>query len=145
MLACDLIVVARDARLGIPEVKRGLCAAAGALLYLPKRVPYHLAMELALTGEPISGQRAGELGLVNRVTEPGEALEEALQLARAIARNAPLALEASKQIIASTFDWSSEEAWSKQGEIAGPVLDSEDAREGARAFVERREPLWTGS
>lgn len=142
MLACDLIVVARDARLGIPEVTRGLCAAGGALMFLPKRIPYHATMELALTGEPISGERAGELGLVNRVTEPGRALDAALELAGLIAKNAPLAIEASKQIIASTFDWDSGEAWGKQGEIAGPVLVSEDAREGARAFAERREPVW---
>src|SRR5436305_12957223 len=95
-LACDLIVAARDARFGIPEVKRGLVAAAGGLLRLPRRIPYHLAMELALTGEPVDAPRARELGIVNRLVEPGEALASAHALAAQIARNAPLALSAAK-------------------------------------------------
>src|SRR3954452_1823327 len=91
-LACDLIVAARGARLGIPEAKRGLIAAGGALIRLPKRIPYHLAMELALTGDPIDAERAHELGIVNRLTEPGGAVDAALELAAAIAKNGPLAL-----------------------------------------------------
>ncbi len=98
-LSCDLIVAARDARLGIAEVKRGLIAAGGALFRLPQRIPYHVAMELALTGEFIDGERAHALGLVNRVAEPGHALEAALELANQIAQNAPLALAASKRIV----------------------------------------------
>ena len=144
MLCCDLVVAARTAQLGIPEVKRGLCAAAGGLMNLTKRIPQAAARELALTGDPIDGDRAAELGLINRAVEPGAALTEALSIAQAIARNAPLALAASKKIIQSTFDWDSSEAWARQGEIAGPVLDSEDAKEGARAFTERREPVWRG-
>ncbi len=143
-LACDLIVAARGARLGIPEVKRGLVAAAGALLRLPRRIPYHVAMELALTGDPIDAERAAELGLVNRLAEPGEAVEVALALARQIAANGPLALAASKRILVEAPGWSLEEQWTRQGEIAGPAIASEDAREGSRAFTEKRAPVWRG-
>ena len=143
-LACDLIVAARDARLGIPEVKRSLVAAGGALLHLPKRIPYHLAMELALTGDPIDAARGYEIGVVNRVAEPGQAVAAARELAAAIARNGPLALDASKRILRSTLDWPEAEAWQRQGEIAGPVFGSEDAREGATAFAEKRDPVWRG-
>jgi enoyl-CoA hydratase len=143
-LACDLIVAARDARFGIPEVKRGLVAAAGALLRLPRRIPYHLAMELALTGEPIGAERAAEIGIVSRLTEPGEAVAGALELAALIARNGPLAIDATKRIVAAAADWPAGEAWERQGEIAGPVFTSEDAREGATAFAEKRAPVWRG-
>jgi enoyl-CoA hydratase len=143
-LSCDLIVAARDARVGIPEVKRSLVAAGGALIRLPKRIPYHVAMELALTGETIGAERAHELGIVNRLSEPGAAVDAALELAAAIARNGPLALTASKKIVASAPDWTEAEAWQKQGEISGPVFGSEDAREGAVAFAEKREPVWKG-
>jgi enoyl-CoA hydratase len=143
-LSCDLIVAAKDARLGIAEVKRGLVAAAGALIRLPKRIPYHAAMELALTGEFIDGARAYELGLVNRATEPSQALDRALELAEQIAQNAPLALKASKQIISHAQDWDEQTAWRNQDEIALPVMTSEDAREGATAFAEKRPPEWQG-
>jgi enoyl-CoA hydratase len=137
-LACDLIVAARDARLGIPEVKRGLVAAGGAL------IRYHLAMELALTGDPIDAERAYELGIVNRLAETGGAVDAALELAGEVARNGPLALRASKRIVEQAGDWTQSEAWDKQGEIAGPVMVSEDAREGAIAFAEKRDPQWRG-
>jgi len=143
-LSCDLIVAARDARIGIPEAKRGLVAAAGALIRLPKRIPYHVAMELALTGDTIVAERAHELGIVNRVTEPGAAVDAALELATQIARNGPLALAASKKIVASALDWGEAEAWEKQGALTGPVFASEDAREGAIAFAEKRDPVWKG-
>ncbi|HEU4979002.1 MAG TPA: crotonase/enoyl-CoA hydratase family protein [Solirubrobacteraceae bacterium] len=143
-LACDLIVAARGAKLGIPEVKRSLVAAGGALLRLPRRMPYGLAMELALTGETITADRAYELGVVNRLAEPGQAVAAALELAAQIAKNGPLALRASKQILESQWDWSEAEFWTKQGEISGPVFGSEDAREGAVAFSEKREPRWQG-
>jgi enoyl-CoA hydratase len=143
-LACDLIVAARDAKVGIPEVKRGLVAAAGALIRLPKRIPYHLAMELALTGEMIGAERAAELGIVNRLAEPGGALDAARKLAAEIVANGPLATAGSKRILAAAVDWTEAEAWERQGEIAGPILASEDAREGATAFAEKRPPVWRG-
>ena len=143
-LSCDLIVASREARFGIPEVKRSLVAAAGALLRLPKRIPYHLAMELALTGDPIGAERAQEVGIVNRLAEPGAALDAAIELAGQIVQNAPLALIASKEILQKATDWTEAEGWSKQGEISGPVFTSEDAREGATAFAEKREPVWRG-
>ncbi|MEX2194200.1 MAG: crotonase/enoyl-CoA hydratase family protein [Thermoleophilaceae bacterium] len=143
-LACDLIVAARGAKLGIPEVKRSLVAAGGALIHLPRRIPYHVAMELALTGDPIDAERGAQLGLVNRLAEPGGAVDAALELAEAVARNGPLALDASKRLLRESLDWSEEEAWRRQGEIAGPVLVSEDAREGATAFAEKRDPVWRG-
>jgi enoyl-CoA hydratase len=143
-LGCDLVVAARGAKLGIPEVKRSLVAAGGALRQLPRRIPYGVAMELALTGDPISAERGYELGLVNRLAEPGGAVDAALELAAAIAPNAPLALRASKAILQRQFGWSDGEFWEKQGEISGPVFGSEDAREGAIAFSEKRDPVWKG-
>lgn len=143
-LACDLIVAAKGARLGIPEVKRGLVAAGGGLLRLPRRIPYHLAMELALTGEPILAQRAFELGLVNRLAEEGAAVDVALQLADQIATGAPLSLIASKRIIERQQDWSAQEMWERQDEISAPVFVSQDAIEGSKAFAEKRLPSWRG-
>ncbi len=143
-LACDLIVAAENARLGIPEVKRSLVAAGGALLRMPRRIPYHVAMELALTGEPIDAQRAHELGLVNRVAPAGEALAAALTLAGQIAANAPLALIASKRIVSEQGDWSTAEMWDQQDAISEPVFGSEDAIEGSKAFAEKRAPVWRG-
>ena len=144
-LACDLIVAGRNAKLGIPEVKRSLVAAGGALLRLPQRVGYGAAMELALTGDTIDAERAHGLGLVDRVAEPGGAVDTALELAAAISRNGPLALAATKEILKSQRDWSEDDFWAKQGEISGPVFGSEDAREGAVAFSEKRDPVWQGS
>jgi enoyl-CoA hydratase len=143
-LACDLIVAARGAKLGVPEVKRSLVAAGGALLRLPRRIPYHLAMELALTGDPILAERAAEVGLVNRLAEPGTAVEVALGLAEEIAVNAPLALIASKRILEEQWDWSAADMWDAQSAISDPVFTSEDAREGATAFAEKRPPVWRG-
>ncbi|HWK15876.1 MAG TPA: crotonase/enoyl-CoA hydratase family protein [Solirubrobacteraceae bacterium] len=143
-LACDLIVAARGARLGIPEVKRSLVAAGGGLLRLPRVLPRGIAMELALTGDPITAERGYELGLVNRLAEPGESLAAALELAGQIAPNAPLALAASKRILNESVDWADADFWARQGEIVGPVMSSEDAREGATAFAEKRPPVWTG-
>jgi len=143
-LACDLIVAAKGAKLGIPEAKRSLVAAGGALLRMPKRMPYHVVMELALTGDPQPAERFEEFGLVNHLAEPGSALEVALELAGRIAGNGPLALIATKRILQEQFDWSSEEMWDRQGAISGPVFASEDAKEGAAAFKEKREPVWQG-
>jgi enoyl-CoA hydratase len=143
-LACDLIVAAEGAKLGIPESKRSLVAAGGALLRLPRRMPYHAVMELALTGETLPAERFHALGLVNRIAAPGAAVDVALELAEEIGRNGPLALIAAKRILQEQFDWSADEMWEKQGAIAGPVMTSEDAKEGASAFKEKREPRWQG-
>ncbi|HEY1522088.1 MAG TPA: crotonase/enoyl-CoA hydratase family protein [Solirubrobacteraceae bacterium] len=143
-LSCDLIVAARGARLGIPEVKRSLVAAGGALLRLPRVLPRTVAMELALTGEPIDAERAYELGLVSRLADPGEALSVALELAETIAANGPLALAATKRIMTEAVDWPDSEFFARQGEITAPVMSSEDAREGATAFAEKRPPMWRG-
>jgi enoyl-CoA hydratase len=143
-LACDLIVASRGARLGIPEVKRSLVAAGGALLRLPRVLPRNVAMELALTGEPMLAERGYELGLVSRLSEPGDAVARALELAEAIAVNAPLALAATKRILTESPDWPDDEFFPRQREIVDPVMQSEDAREGATAFAERRDPVWRG-
>jgi enoyl-CoA hydratase len=143
-LACDLIVANVDAKFGIPEVKRGLAAAAGGLVRLPRQIPQRLAMELALTGNFISAGRAYEMGLINRVVE-GDALDGALELAATISANGPLAVAASKQVIREQQDWSQDEQWTRQQAITGSVFMSSDAREGAAAFAQKRAPNWTGS
>jgi len=143
-LACDLVVAAENARFGLPEVKRGLVAAGGGLLRLPRRVPYHLAMEWALTGEYISAERAAQVGLVNRLVAPGTAAAEATGLARAIAANGPLAVAATKRIIVESAEWPREEQFARQRAISEPVRASADAREGALAFREKRAPRWQG-
>ena len=144
MLACDLTVAARNAQFGIPEVKRGLAAAAGGLLRLPRVIPQRIAMELALTGDMISAERAAQYGLVNILTEPGEALAEAKKLAARIIANAPLSVAASKRVINEQRDWPLGEMFARQQEITAPVLASADAREGAAAFAEKRKPDWKG-
>lgn len=141
-LACDLIVAAREAQLGIPEVKRGLVAAAGGLFRLPKRIPYNLAMQLALTGEPIRAERAYQLGLVNEICETGAALEGAVNLARRICVNLPAAVGVSKAIIVRTLDQTEAEAWETQTDLARTVLRSADALEGASAFADKRSAKW---
>jgi enoyl-CoA hydratase/carnithine racemase len=143
-LACDLIVAANDAKFGIPEVKRGLVAGAGGLIRLPRRIPSGIAMELALTGDPLPAADAHRLGLVNSLTEPGAALDGARALAARIAVNGPLAVAVTKQVIIEQQDWDMADAWARQGPMIGPVFSSEDAREGARAFAEKRPPSWKG-
>ncbi|MFJ9390474.1 crotonase/enoyl-CoA hydratase family protein [Nocardioides sp. NPDC101246] len=144
-LACDLVVAAEDSMLGLPEVKRGLVAAAGGVLRLPRRVPYGIAMEMVLTGEPMAAAQAREWGLVNRVAPSGAALETARELAAAVAANAPLAIRAAKRIVVESADWSAEEEFVRQRVHTDPVRSSADAAEGARAFVEKRDPVWSGS
>jgi len=142
-MACDLIVASTGAQFGIPEAKRGLAAAAGGLIKLPRQIPPRIAMELALTGDFIGAARAYELGFVNRVTE-GPAIDEARTLAERIAANGPLALIASKAVISQSHEWSDAEMWDKQQAIVAPVFVSADAREGATAFAEKRKPNWQG-
>ncbi|MFF7945681.1 crotonase/enoyl-CoA hydratase family protein [Streptomyces griseorubiginosus] len=143
-LACDLIVAAEDARFGLPEVKRGLIAAGGGVIRLPKRVPHHLAMELLLTGEPVDGRRAGALGLANRVTATGQAVPEALRLAEQLAGNAPLALAAVKRVVRAADGAPDAEAFAFQRGEMKTLMASADVREGMTAFAERRPARWTG-
>ena len=143
-LACDLVVAARDATFGIPEVKRGLAAAAGGLLRLPRMIPQRIAMEMALTGDMVPAERMYAYGLVNELVEPGQALAAATALARRIVANAPLSVAASKRVIVEQQNWSSDEMFARQRAITDPVIASDDAREGAAAFTEKRAPNWTG-
>lgn len=143
-LACDLIVASEEAMFGLPEVTRGLVAAAGGLLRLPRRIPYHLAMEIALTGERVSAARLEQAGLIAQLVPAGQALDQARQLAFRVAQNAPLALEATKRIVAESADWPSTDAFARQNEITAPVFTSADAMEGAAAFAEKRPPVWRG-
>ncbi|MDJ0979020.1 MAG: crotonase/enoyl-CoA hydratase family protein [Erythrobacter sp.] len=143
MIACDLVVASSKAKFGIPEAKRGLVAAAGGVMMLPDQIPERIAMELALTGDFIDAPRAYELGLINEVTE-GAALEGALALAARIAANGPLAVQVSKQIIRESRGWAMDERYEKQAQLIAPVFVSQDAREGAAAFAEKRPPNWQG-
>ena len=143
-LACDLVVAAETAKFGLPEVRRSLVAGAGGLLRLPMRIPYHLAMEIALTGEHYPAARLYQAGLVNQIVPAGEALNAARDLAGRIALGGPLALTATKRVIVESADWDSAEAFRRQGEIITPVFTSADAREGALAFAEKRTPHWRG-
>jgi enoyl-CoA hydratase len=145
VLACDLVVAAENAKFGIPEVKRGLVAAAGGLMRLPKRIPPAIAMELALTGDFLGAEEAHRHGLVNRLTPVGGALDAALGLADKISANGPMAIRVSKQVMVESQDWSSAEMWSRQRKLVDPVFKSADAIEGSRAFAEKREPNWTGT
>lgn len=142
VLACDLVVAAEDAQFGLPEVKRGLVATAGGLVRLPRQLPQRLAMEMALTGNMISAGRLYESGLLNRVVPTGQALQEALALARTIADNGPLATKASKRIIMESADWPTDELFARQRVLSDPVFQSPDAQEGAAAFAEKRKPVW---
>jgi enoyl-CoA hydratase len=143
-LACDLLVVARDTLLGVPEVKRSLVPTGGALRWLPQRLPYGVAMEMALTGEPLDTRRAYDLGLINRLTEPGAALAEAISLTELIAANGPLAVTATKEVLKRQFEWGEQEFWDRQDELTDHVFASRDAQEGAVAFTEKRQPVWEG-
>ena len=143
-ICCDLIVVADNAKFGIPEAKRGLAAAAGGLMRLPRQIPSRVAMEMALTGDFISAQRAYDLGLVNKVVEAGGALEGAKAFARSIAANGPMAVIASKQVVINSQDWQQNDMFPEQAKIVDPVFSSKDAIEGATAFAEKRAPNWKG-
>ena len=144
-LTCDLIVAARGAKLGIPEAQVGLFAAGGALFRLPHRLPFGVAMELALTAEPILAEEAHGYGLVARLAEKGEALPQALTLAERIARNAPLAVSASKELVRDAAGRTEAEFWERQRVPFDAVFNSNDAHEGSQAFAEKRPPRWTAS
>ncbi|HTR08172.1 MAG TPA: crotonase/enoyl-CoA hydratase family protein [Paraburkholderia sp.] len=144
VLASDLVVAASNAQFGLPEVKRGLCAAAGGLLRLQRQLPERIALELVLTGDMFGAQRAFEFGLINRLTAPGEALAVAIELAQRIVVNGPLAVAASKRVMCESRDWSTAEMFARQREITDPVFASADAREGAAAFAGKRKAVWQG-
>ncbi len=143
-LACDLIVAAKDARFGFPEVTHGLVASEGGLIRLPRHMPFHVALRVLLTGEPLAAAEAGERGLATELTEPGAALERAQELARRIARNAPLALAAVKEILRTTQGLDDRAAFEQQDKITAGLISSDDAHEGAQAFTEKRAPVWHG-
>ena len=143
-ITCDLIIAADNSKFGIPEVKRGLAAAAGGLVRLPRQIPSRVAMEMALTGDFMDADRALSIGLINQIAPAGEALAQAKLLAAKIAENGPLAVKRSKQVIKESIDWSQEEMFDKQQVITSAVFSSEDAIEGATAFAEKRKPNWKG-
>jgi enoyl-CoA hydratase len=145
VLSCDLVVAADTARFGIPEVKRGLMAAAGGLIRLPKRVPLAVALELAMTGDPIDAQRALALGLVNRVTTPDHVVDEAIALADRIGENSPVAVRMSRRLVREAGELSEAQGWDRTLELMMPVFESGDAIEGATAFAEKRPPVWKSS
>ena len=144
VLACDLVVAANNATFGVPEVKRGLVPGSGGMVHLPSRIPYHIAMEAVLTGDMFPAQRLHQYGLINQLVEPGQALEAALTLARKIAANGPLAVQTAKQIIAESRNWRPADMFDLQRPRIAHVFASADAKEGATAFAEKRDPVWTG-
>jgi enoyl-CoA hydratase len=144
LISCDLVVAADHAKFGIPEASRGLVAGGGGLIRLPKLIPLAVAYEMALTADPIDAQRAYELGLVNRVVPGDQVLDEAIALAERIAKNAPLAVRVSKDVMKKSRELSEEESWELNTASFGPIARSADAIEGAVAFAEKREPNWQG-
>lgn len=145
VLATDLVVASRTAKFGIPEVKRGLVAAGGGLVRLHKRIPYQKALQLALTGESFTAEQAEGWGFVNVLTEPGDALAGAIELAEQITANGPLAVATTKEVFVKSVGWSEDEMWKKQRDYIVPIFSSNDAKEGAIAFAEKRTPNWTGT
>lgn len=144
MLACDMVVAAETANFGLTEVKRGLVANAGGLVRLPRQMPVKLALEFVLTGGIFPASRLEACGLVNRVVPEGKALSEALAIARTIADNGPMAVAISRQVILESREWPEAEMFERQFKITASIFESEDAREGAAAFAEKRAPVWKG-
>lgn len=143
-LACDIVVASRAASFGLPEVKRSIIAGAGGAWRLARVIPRNLAMTMLLTGEPISGERAYELGFVSQLTEPGEALAASVELAQLICRNAPVAVRLSRSLLLDAISASDDDAWAMSRQALKAVMQTEDFREGPRAFIEKRDPIWSG-
>jgi enoyl-CoA hydratase len=143
-LACDAIVASKNAAFGIPEVKRSLVAAAGGLFRLPRALPRNIALELAMTGDPIDAERAHAFGMVNVLVEPGQALDAALAFAERICANAPLAVRASRKVVLDGAQADDETAWRLTDAAMLGVMNSEDIKEGPLAFIEKRPPIWKG-
>lgn len=144
MLACDMVVASEAAKFGLTEVKRGLVANAGGLVRLPRQLPIKIASEMVLTGEIFPASHLASSGLVNKLVAPGEALSAAMAMARVIAANGPLAVAISRRVLNESREWSEGEMFDRQNELTLPVFQSEDAREGASAFAEKRAPVWKG-
>lgn len=143
-LACDLVIAAQSAKFGLPEVKRGLVANAGGLVRLPRQLPPKIAAEFVFTGETVGVELLAQHGLINRIVPDGQALTAAKEMACKIAANGPLAVAVSKRVMAECVDWPSAELFDRQNAITAAVFSSEDAQEGARAFAEKRAPVWRG-
>ena len=144
VLACDLVVASTEAQFGIPEVKRSLVAAAGGLARLPRKLPWNVAMELAMTGDPIDAERAHQFGMVNRLCEPGQAVEAAMELADQINANAPLAVRASRKLVLASLEHTDTEIIELSGSEMASLAGTEDFAEGPMAFIEKRDPAWKG-
>jgi enoyl-CoA hydratase len=144
VLAADLVVASSTATFGIPEVKRSLVAAAGGLFRMGRKIPLNITMELALTGDPISAERAYHFGLVNRLVEPGQALDEAVKLAEQITANAPIAVRESRNVVLKATNADDEIGWKMSAEGMAKAMASEDLAEGLTAFIEKRPPVWKG-
>jgi len=144
VLACDLVVAASNASFGLPELKRGLVPGSGGMMRLPRRIPYHIAMEVVLTGDMFAAERAHQFGLINVLTEPGSALAGAMKLAQRISENGPLAIQTAKRLINEGLDWPSDQMFDLQRPRMAHIFASLDAREGATAFAEKRKPVWQG-
>jgi enoyl-CoA hydratase len=144
VLSCDLVVASREAKFGIPEVKRSLVAAAGGLFRLPRALPRNIAMEMALTGDPITAERAFHLGLVNELVDPGQEVEAAIALADRIIANAPVAVRESRKVVMQGWGAADDDAWKITGAAMAAAMSTEDFQEGPRAFIEKRPPEWKG-
>ncbi len=143
-LACDLLVASENAVFGLPEVKRGLIAGSGGLIRLPQKIPRQMAMQYALTGDWMTASDARQWGLVNELTSAGQALAAAKVWAQKIAANGPVAVKMAKHVMSQSVYWSIDELWTKQNQVLETVIQSQDAREGAMAFNEKRSPVWAG-
>lgn len=144
VLACDLIVASTAAKFALPEVRWGLLASGGGMFRLPRIIPKRIALQLLLTGEPISAERAYSLGMVNELTEPGQALSRAVALAEQIANNGPLAVRLTRQVVEETAVMNERESWVVSRRVVAQNFSSHDAQEGPRAYAEKRKPEWTG-